>query len=161
METTTEIKKEWYDMLFEYPQLKNISDAEKQELIKYFNDIDYTAHELKLHIFEKLRKIIWDLVWPCDDIIQVYLLVQTLQEVSAAIWILNDKKLPNIEWLINNYLDYWTEDPKRLCIPLFTDGSQGKNFHEAIGNANFRFVNKYALYVIEQMNKELEHENKD
>lgn len=149
--TIEEIKKEWYDMLFEFPQLKGISDVEKQTLTKYFDEIDFTANNNQLHIYEKLHKIIWDLVWPYDDIIQVYLLVQTLQEVAVAIWILNEKKLPNVEWLMDTYLDYWTEDPKRLCEPLFTDGSQGKNFHEAIGYAGNRTINKIALHVISQM----------
>ena len=83
--TNDELKKEWYDMLFEYPQLKNISDYEKQTLVKYFDEIDLTAHQNQLHIYEELRKIIWDLVWPHDDIIQVLLLTQTLQEVAVAI----------------------------------------------------------------------------
>lgn len=151
MKTNEEIKKEWYDMLFGFPQLKDISDVEKQTLTKYFDDIDTKAHELKLHIFEKLRKIIWDLVWPYDDIIQVYLLVSNLQEVAAAIWILNEKKLPNVEWFIDCYLDYWTEDPKRMCEPLFTDGSQGKNFHEAIGVSAHRSINRFALHTISKM----------
>jgi len=151
MKSNEETKKEWYDMLFEYPQLKSMSDVEKQELIRYFDEIDVTAHGVKQHIFDKLETIIWHLVWPHDDMFQVWLLVSTLQETAGAIWILNDKKLPNVEWLINNYLDYWTEDPKRMCTPLFTDGSQGKNFHEAIGYAGNRVINKFALWVIERM----------
>jgi hypothetical protein len=152
MKSNEEIRKEWYDLLFEYPQLKSMSDVEKEELIRYFDKIDVTAHRVKQHIFDKLETIICDLVWPHDDIMQVYLLTGILQETAVAIWILNEKKLPNIEWLIDTYLDYWTEDPKRMCEPLFTDGSQGKNFHEAIGYAGNRTVNKIALHVISEMN---------
>lgn len=152
MKTIEELRKEWYDMLFSFPQLKGITETEKDTLIKYFDEIDSTAHRNQLHIYEKLHKIMWDLVWPYDDIIQVWNLVSVLQEVAAAIWILNDKKLPDIEWFIDCYLDYWTSDPKRMCEPLFTDGSQGKNFHEAIGNSTHRFVNKFALHVIKEMN---------
>ena len=153
MKTNEEIRKESYDMLFSFPQMKDTTDVEKQTLIKYFDEIDATAHNNQLHIYDKLHKIIWDLVWPYDYIIQVYLLTSTLQEVAVAIWILNEKKLPNIEWLIDTYLDYWTEDPKRMCEPLFTDGSQGKNFHEAIGYAGNRTINKIALHVIDKMNE--------
>lgn len=153
-----EIKREWYDMLFQYPQVKDATDVEKQAIISYWDELDAKANELKLHIFERLETIIWHLVWPHDDMIQVWLLTQTLQEVAIALWVLNDKRLPDTAWLIDNYLDYWTGDPERMCTPLFTDGSQGKNFHEAIGNASFRFCNKYAIWALEQLTKH-EREN--
>ncbi len=151
--TKEELRKEWYDLLFEFPQLKGINDVEKQTLIKYFDEIDDTAHNNQLHIYDKLSKVVWELVWPHDDIMQVYILVGILQEVAIAIWILNEKKLPNVEWLIDCYLDYWTEDPKRMCAPLFTDGSQGKNFHEAIGGCSNRILNRFALWAIDKMNE--------
>lgn len=149
MKTDTEITNEWYEMLFSFPQLKDITDDEKNELTVYFNDVHFYAYELKDHILKRLEEIIWDLVWGLDEI-QVDLLVGVLQEASVAIWILNDKKLPDQKWLINNYLDYWIENPKRMLEPLNTSDTNG-NFHAAIGNAGMRCINKYALHVIEGM----------
>jgi hypothetical protein len=151
MKTNEEVTKEWYDMIFSYSQLKDITTDEKQTLITYFDGIDTIANGLyKQHIFDRLEKIIWELVWGLDNM-TIWCVVNTLQEAAAAIWILNDKKLPYQEWLIDNYLDYWIENPKRMCEPLFTDGSDGKNLHEATGNAGFRFINKYAIYAVDKM----------
>jgi hypothetical protein len=152
MKTGKEIKNEWYEMLFSFPQLKDITDDEKNTLTAYFNDINYFAWELKDHILKRLEKIIWELVWGLDEI-QVDFLINVLQETSVAIWILNDKKLPDQKWLINNYLDYWIENPNRMCEPLNTTDTNG-NFHEAIGNAGQRFINKYALWAIDKMKNE-------
>lgn len=153
MKSVEEMKEEWYEMLFSYPQIKDITDKEKKELICYFNDIDYLVNgSLKEHIFERLKKIIWDLIWGLDDM-TIYGIVDVVQESSVAIWILNNKQLPTAEWLINNYLDYWIEDPKRLCEPLNMTGTDG-NFHESIGNASNRCINKYANWAIEIMKHE-------
>ena len=150
MMTHEEYKVEMYKLLFAFPQLKDITETEKAELTAYFDQIDDICWKTKVAIFEKLHPIYWDLVWGDDDM-TIYGIVDICQESAAAIWILNDKKLPEVQWLINNFLDYWVEDPKRLCEPLFTDGSDGKNLHESIGNAGTRCVNKYALHAIKGM----------
>lgn len=153
MKTNEEIRTEWYDILFSYPQLKNISEEDKQTLTDYFDKIDSKAHEIKQQIFDLLETKVFtlDLVWPPDDMIQIWIMIHNVQEAAVAIWIINDKKLPEPEWLINRYYDYWIEKPERMCEPLTTDGSDGKNLHEAMGNVGNRLMNKFANWIVERM----------
>ena len=152
MKTDEEMTKEWYDLLFQYPQFKDITTEDKKTLTDYLDSIAVVAMDEKEKIFKRLEEIIWDLVWPSDDIIQVFLLTGVLQETAMAIWTMNDKKLPDPSWLIDNYLDHWIKDPKNMCEPMFPNGSDNnKNFHEAMGGAQFRIINRYANHVINKM----------
>ena len=154
-------KKEFYDWLLSYPQLKDITEDERATLIAYFDNLETTSENMKQQIFDRCEKIWFDLVWSPDDPCQIYLMYWFLQEVAVAIWILNDKKLPDATWLINNYLDYRDADAKlpfeekKLLEPLAPKGETKKcdSLKKACGYAGHRITNRYALWVIESMNK--------
>lgn len=161
MKIMDDYKKEFYDSLLSYPQLMDITEDERATLIVYFDSIETTSENMKQQIFDRCEKIWWDLVWNPDDPIQIYLVYWFLQKVSVAIWILNNKKLPDVTWLINNYLDYRDIDAKlpfeekNLLEPLFPKGETKKRdlLKDACGYAEHRIQNRYALWVIESMNK--------